>query len=504
MPLERDEGEFAYSAQLMLEGEPPYAGAYNQKLPGVTMAYAAIMGFLGQTTTAIHIGTLLMNGLTILILFALTRALWDDRAAVIAAAAYAVLTLDQHGLGIAAHSEHFVVLPAVGGLWLLLKGIARGRFGVIAGSGVLLGVATLMKQSGVVFTAFAVLWIVLVERQRGRTQPSRMRTSVLALLTGAALPIAAVATYLFFSGVFARFWFWTFRFATEYGTWVHMEDALSGLGGGIAEVVRSTYPLWIFALAATLLVKRDQQPPGPRAFTLLLFAFSFAGTSFGFLYRQHYFILVMPAIAIMAGAGTTAAIERLRPRPRAAWVPATIFVGACVLSVASEREFLFAMTPEQASRSTYGLNPFVEAQQVGAYLADRTRPGDRIAVLGSEAEILFYARRPSATGYIFTYGLMQAGPTAHDMQREMAAEIEAGRPEYLVFVNVPTSWAGSRVSDPWILDWFARYSANFDQVGLVELSGQGNHIRWDDAARGAVPQTQFFLTVLKRKRITSP
>ena len=33
-PLERDEGEYAYFGQLILQGIPPYKLAYNLKLPG--------------------------------------------------------------------------------------------------------------------------------------------------------------------------------------------------------------------------------------------------------------------------------------------------------------------------------------------------------------------------------------------------------------------------------------------------------------------------------------
>ena len=33
-PLERDEGEYAYAGQLILQGIPPYELAYNMKFPG--------------------------------------------------------------------------------------------------------------------------------------------------------------------------------------------------------------------------------------------------------------------------------------------------------------------------------------------------------------------------------------------------------------------------------------------------------------------------------------
>jgi hypothetical protein len=35
IPLDRDEGEYAYFGQLLLEGVPPYAAAYNLKAPGI-------------------------------------------------------------------------------------------------------------------------------------------------------------------------------------------------------------------------------------------------------------------------------------------------------------------------------------------------------------------------------------------------------------------------------------------------------------------------------------
>ena len=49
MPLERDEGEYAFAGQLMLQGIPPYKLAYNMKLPGTYAAYAAILAAFGDT-----------------------------------------------------------------------------------------------------------------------------------------------------------------------------------------------------------------------------------------------------------------------------------------------------------------------------------------------------------------------------------------------------------------------------------------------------------------------
>ena len=69
IPLSRDEGEYAYAGQLMLQGVPPYKLAYNMKFPGTYAAYAMIMSIFGQTVTGIHVGLLLINAATITLIF---------------------------------------------------------------------------------------------------------------------------------------------------------------------------------------------------------------------------------------------------------------------------------------------------------------------------------------------------------------------------------------------------------------------------------------------------
>src|SRR5476649_22336 len=73
MPLERDEGEYAYAGQLILHGIPPYELAYNMKLPGTYFAYAAGMAVFGQTVAGIHLALLVVNSLTCIFIFLLGR-----------------------------------------------------------------------------------------------------------------------------------------------------------------------------------------------------------------------------------------------------------------------------------------------------------------------------------------------------------------------------------------------------------------------------------------------
>src|SRR6516165_3976845 len=119
IPLERDEGEYAYAGQLILQGIPPYKLAYNMKFPGAYAAYAAIMSIFGQTIAGIHLGLLLVNAATIALIFVLGRRLVNSIAGISAALSYAVFSLSPSVLGLASHAEHFVMLPVLGGTLLL-------------------------------------------------------------------------------------------------------------------------------------------------------------------------------------------------------------------------------------------------------------------------------------------------------------------------------------------------------------------------------------------------
>src|SRR5438874_8177646 len=73
IPLERDEGEYAYAGQLLLQGILPGQGAYTMKLPGTHIAYAALMALFGQSCAAVHFGFLMVNCATIALLFLFAR-----------------------------------------------------------------------------------------------------------------------------------------------------------------------------------------------------------------------------------------------------------------------------------------------------------------------------------------------------------------------------------------------------------------------------------------------
>src|SRR5262245_46242782 len=160
VPLERDEGEYAYAGQLILQGVPPYTLAYNMKFPGNYAAYAAIMSIFGQTITGIHLGLLLVNAATIILVFLLGRKLVNSLVGLTDGMSYAVLSVSPSMLGFAGQATLFVLLPVLGGTFLLLTSTDRRSFGCLFAIGLLFGLGVLMKQPSVFFALFGAIYIV--------------------------------------------------------------------------------------------------------------------------------------------------------------------------------------------------------------------------------------------------------------------------------------------------------------------------------------------------------
>src|SRR5258708_3473637 len=79
VPLERDEGEYAYIAQRWLQGDVPYRDAFDQKPPGVFVAYAGIESVIGTSPTALHWGAQIYTLGTLIVIALIGRMLLNER-----------------------------------------------------------------------------------------------------------------------------------------------------------------------------------------------------------------------------------------------------------------------------------------------------------------------------------------------------------------------------------------------------------------------------------------
>jgi 4-amino-4-deoxy-L-arabinose transferase-like glycosyltransferase len=501
VPLDRDEGEYAYFGQLLLAGVPPYAQAYNLKLPGIYGAYALIMAVFGQTHSAIRVGLILTTSASTVAAYLLGARLGGSTVGVAAAGVFAAISLNPKMLGTAAYAEHFALLPVVAGaLALWSAGRDRASLRLLA-CGLLFGIGLLVRQSTATFVAGGAAYLLLARSdQAQRSRPGRA-AAVAVFLAGAAAPLVLSGIALWAAGTFRTFWFWIFSYARYYQA--DPATGWSNLARTLGAVTPSTSVALALAAIGVGAVIRDPNRDR-RLFALMFSASAVLGTMMGLQFRPHYFLLTAPALALLSGIGLVALIRLLAGRSPGALrraVPAVLGLAAVVQPLYVSRTVLFELTPEQVSRAIYGRNPFPESVEVARYIREHSEAGDRVAVVGSEPQIYFYSGRRSATGYIYTYPLMEIQPYAPMMQRDMIREIETASPRFLVFVSATRSWIARPGSDRTIFSWFEGYQRGFTRVGVVDIPPRQETVyRWGDAAAVYAPRSDVWLMVFERAR----
>jgi hypothetical protein len=500
IPLERDEGEYAYGGQLLLQGIPPYKLAYSMKFPGTYVAYAIMMFLFGQTITAIHLGLLFVNSATSALIFFIGKRLLNSTVGIAAAASYALLSLSPSVLGLAAHATHFVLLPVLGGVFLLLNQQKRIGVGRLFVSGLLMGLGFLMKQPALFFILFGASYLFLCDIRAGLVLRKAIQRSMV-FAGGAVTPLVITFLTLWYAGVFAKFWFWTIHYAHEYGTLISISDARQIFIYHVREAIGSNWPLWIMAGVGLLTCPLNRSTGRSTGFLLGLFISSILALCSGFYFRSHYFILLLPAVALFAGVAINNLSSVLRRQITAVrFFPFLILASCAAFLVFAQRDLFFLLSPIEASHKIYAGNPFPETIKVAEYVREHTDPSDTIAVGGSEPQIYFYSHRHSATGYIYTYPLMEPQKYAGQMQSEMIHEIESVQPKYLISITIGISWLRSPRSENLIFEWAQRYIAdNYVPVGFVNIIAPDRVEYYFDNIPEKVPELGEFILIYQRK-----
>jgi Dolichyl-phosphate-mannose-protein mannosyltransferase len=501
-PLERDEGEYAYIGQLILKGIPPYQLAGNMKLPGIYLAYAAIMAIFGQTPAGIHLGLLLVNLATVGALFFVARYFLDLYGTVIAAAAYGLMTLSPAYLGLAAHATHFVVLPALVGIAILFRIKKSGGLASCFAAGLFFGIAFLMKQPGAFFGLWGglyLIWIAITEKMMWRQTLVRL----CVYSTGCVVPFLVICLWLKIAGVFPQFWFWTVTYVREYATIVTFNDALGYANVNLGRIFNSTGLVYIFAGLGLIYLFSSRLILNQRVFLGGFFAFSFLAVCPDLYFRPHYFILLLPAIALLAGVGISFSCRGIAQDFRKPLLYHVLFLFGIVVLTQNlyvNHAVLFSLSPREACRAVYGINPFPESLDIARYIEQNSSKDQRIAIIADEPQIYFYSHRLSSSSQIYPSQVMDPRPYAHKMQERMISEIQQNPPEYLIYTSIYASLLERPNSDPLLLNWVRGYvKQNMRLVGVIQFtSHQTTSDVWGTDAETTSLDSPYYILVYRK------
>jgi hypothetical protein len=290
------------------------------------------------------------------------------------------------------------------------------------------------------------------------------------------VPFALTCLYLEWAGVFGRFWFWTFKYAGSYATEMSLGEGMTKFMDYVHKKWPIYAPFLILVAIGLPLISGAKARQKQIIFAVAFLLFSFFGTAIDLNFREHYFILILPALAVMVGFAVMALEENAKGGFKV--LPSVCCAALLGGTIFQQRQYFFQLPANAVSAIVYyGDAPFTAMPNVGSYIREHSTTNDLVAVVGSEPEIYFYAQRHSATGYLYMYALMEPQPYASQMQRQMINEIETNRPEFLVLVPTADSWNVRPNSDQIILKWFDQYSKNYQPVRSIgEGTSTGNKL----------------------------
>ena len=492
LPLDRDEGIFGYIGQVVNRGGLPYRDALDHKPPVAFYINALALHFVPPTPAGIHSFLLLYNFLTLIGLFFLGKMLFRSvPAGLCCAFAFAVFSASPAIHGFTASTEMYALLPTTLSLLLAvpgvrLTGLKAATLTVM--SGIAGAAACWTKQTAFTSVLFVFLYVCIAP-PRGPGSFARGAR----WLAGALLFSGAVALYFYESGVFESFIYWCFTYEMAYAS-VPFGQTLDTLRERLSEIGRGDFILP--AAGLTIAILGLARKPHREYFLAGFLLLSFLGTLPGYTY-PHYFVQIAPAVALAGGYALFLVLE-LVPGPGLKVLAA---MGCCALiladSVLMNRQYFLEANPARISKFYFGNNPFPQAVDTASFIAGHTSENDEVLVLGSEPEILFYARRRSSTPFLMIYPLTSVHGRYQEFEKKMWADVQAARPKYiLAAVGIPSSVAWDESADLQIVrNTCGLIGQSYARVRRFPVSGSQD---LSDQARTCLSATAASIDVYKR------
>lgn len=469
-PLERDEGDYAYHGQMMLDGVSLSDELIRKRFPAIFYLYSIMLAVFGQSARAIHLGLLIVNLATVWLIVRFVRRWFPLPVAIASGITFAILTLTPVVHGFSTNREHFLMLAVLGAMNVQYLAFKRQKGWLYYAAGFLYGLAFIIKEPSVFFIVFGGIWFLI---ESLREKPVNWRKFLIrgGLFTiGVFTPYLVVIAYFWMLGVLDEFILRNYTLKRKYASRIETDVGLRSLRTRLKELIAVSPVLWLMLIPGFLAPVFQK---GNRRILIVLLVFgvlSFLSTVPGLYFRPHYFVLLMPAWAILMSVGLFEGLQRFVPNKKSIMpIALLLLLIGWGYALVDQRTYLFKADTLEACRINYGYNPFPEAEVIGKYIKQNTQPEDRIMVLGSEPEIYFYAHRKAAIEAIYMYDLMYVNAYASQLQEKTIEQAEKNDPKFVVLVNVAVSWQGSEQSDQHIFEWAQQYLQGYNRVGVVDI-----------------------------------
>jgi 4-amino-4-deoxy-L-arabinose transferase-like glycosyltransferase len=421
LPLERDEGAYAYVAWNWLQGGLPYRDAFDHKPPLIYLLYMPPLLFDAPSALAIRVWATLLFLADTALVFCIGRRVWGRAAAWLAALIFGLAGSAFDLQGLVLNTDQALILPALLGLWcaIRLHETQQLRFAIGAGAAI---TATLLVKP----VAILLLPALLLACERSLRSVARSYGGAALGATIVGLPIAG---YFWLRGGWDDLVFGVLTYNRLYAS----ESQDRWQLGALVDMFSPFVPLLLVAIGGVALLSGSDSWPAPRSrragWLIVGWCAALLIAAVGSLRAYiHYYYPILPFLALLAAPCVMRfwrANDVTAPaQPIANRLAALLLAALLLLPFARQNLSLIGTTAVQQSERLYGdvgKHYFAQAPLVAEFVRQRTQPTDYIYVFAAEPEVYLLAERRASSRYIYDYPLLLLPSASAELLRDLAA-----------------------------------------------------------------------------------
>jgi hypothetical protein len=455
-PFGPDQGIFAWVGDVILNGGMPYRDAWEVKGPAAHYIYALAQLLFGQNMWGIRLLDLCFLALSLIALWRLAARLYDDTAARLAVALFA-LWYASSGYWSTAQPDGWAAMLLVIAVAYLVDENNAGRLTPAAVAGAAIGLCALLKP---IYAAYLLLFVAyaIFRWPTPTARRNLIRLMLVGLLSCSAVIGLAVAWFAYKGALVDLI-----QVQLIFNTSVHRPVHTRSLLEQMLQVFEFVHQGWvaIALLPATLggaTLWHRQRPLAAVIGTWVGLALLGVLVQDKF-YLYHWLPLYGP-LALATGVG----LSRLLAGSRAVFDPekrkdlalapypwfatatlSLVFIFAMVAPTHSLLRWTLPVNGYESWASyyegfgTYGQGDFSfkADQEVAQYIAQRTTADDPVLVWGFEVLVNYLSGRPSPTRFGFSYALVRGPKNALEAayRAEFMQALEANPPRYILVLD---------------------------------------------------------------------
>ena len=442
IPMISDEGGYAYVARFWTDSYQLYRDIPFDRPQGIFLIYKLILNFIGGDVGSIRLAAALWNAITLVFLYLLTREVFNQKAAYVSAAVFAIISTSPSIEGFTANAELFAVLPLTIAAYLTW----RQKW---VWAGFASGIAVLIKPIGISGLALVLLWMVVVR--------VRLKTVILVLAAFTIPQLVSISHGVFID----RDSYWSSSIERALGhTVVSVSPGRQLILLFFAAL--QTLPVWI-PPAALAIIGSSKAPNRGRIFGILWIISSLLGMAIGGNWYWQYFTQLIPPLAFLSGT-IVFALKGYRWR-----IIQVVFLGVA-LSVFVVREVPhWFSSPQEVSWELYQRPSYIHAANIVSYIDSTTDTDDLIYVAFAEAEIYYLSQRRAAVPQLYMYDIVGS----QSLYDDVLTSIQAREPTLVIWVQEPPQGRGTAEEFQFVLSESGYFEdARFGDTRVFKRPGE--------------------------------